>query len=434
MSEFKNWSGSVQFTPQKIETPKDEASVLSLIEQSAQSGTPMRVVGTGHSFTRLIETSGTLVSLDGLQGLIELDSENGSAHLWGGTKLWKMNQILFKHKRSPENLGDVDRQSIAGTVSTGTHGTGATLGSVSTQLEELTLATVTSAGSGSLITCSQSENSEYFKAAQVSLGSLGIITRVKLKTLPKYKLKLIQKKELLEDVLRNLPDRVNQNRHFEFFTFPYSKYVQSKYMNLTEEPIQKSGIMDFLNEMVLENGAFKVLSSISKRIPGTTEIVSKICGAAVSDVNKVRFANHIYSSPRLVKFQEMEFSVPKDSMAEVVRELSVMIEKKKIRVHFPLECRFVRGDDIWLSPAYGRDSAYIAVHMYRGMPYQEYFEAAQSIFRNHQGRPHWGKMHSLGARELRDCYPMWDRFQEVRKQLDPKGLFMNDATKKLFLD
>ena len=428
MKRYKNWSSSLKFNPQSIETPKDEAALQKLVRDCASKQTPIRVVGSGHSFTRLIETPGILISLDNLQGLIGLDSESGFAHLWGGTKLWNLNELLFEKKRSLENLGDIDRQSIAGTISTGTHGTGVTLGSVSTQLREITLVTA----SGDLLTCSPSDHPDVFKAAQVSLGSLGIITRLKMMTLPAYKLEFIQKHELRDEFLKKLPELIQQNRHLEFYSFPYSKYVQTKYTNFTDKPDEKRGFKDYFNDMLMENILFKILSEISKWIPGTTKAVSQLCGAAVSGAHKIHWAHQIYPMPRLVKFQEMEFSIPRDSMRDAVLEIAEMIEKKKMRVHFPIECRYVKADDLWLSPAYGRDSAYIAVHAYQGMEYREYFEAVQSIFKNHQGRPHWGKMHFLTAKELRPLYPMWDRFQEVRNQLDPKGLFMNDALKKLF--
>ena len=194
MTQFRNWSGAVEFSPQRVATPSSESELQSLVAECAKSKLPIRVIGSGHSFTRLIETPGVLVSLDNMQGLRGVD-ERGVADLWAGTKLWKMNQILFENKRAPENLGDVDRQSVAGVISTSTHGTGITLGSVSTQVREMTLVTA----SGELLTCSPESNPDIFKAAQVSLGALGIISRVKLMTLPTYKLKLVTKKEILED-------------------------------------------------------------------------------------------------------------------------------------------------------------------------------------------------------------------------------------------
>jgi hypothetical protein len=261
-----------------------------------------------------------------------------------------------------------------------------------------------------------------------------VITQAKLKTLPAYCLNLVAKRDSLSYCLDNLPELARNNRHFEFFYFPYTQYAQAKYANITTLPPQKKEIGTWVNDMVLENFVFKILSEISRWVPFMTVPVAKICGGAISTVNKTHWSHQIFSTPRLVKFQEMEFSVDATRMADAIRELSEMIEKKKIRVHFPIECRTVKADDVWLSPAYGRNSGYIAIHMYQGMEYREYFEAAQAIFLNHGGRPHWGKMHFLGARELSKLYPKWDDFQAVRQKLDPSGLFMNDFLKKIFLE
>jgi FAD-linked oxidoreductase len=428
MKTVSNWSGSVKFKPAQIAKPVSEAEIQRLVEECGHQGRVLRTVGSGHSFSSLIETNGCLLSLDRLQGLVSLDPASGVAELFGGTKLWAMNDLLFEKGRCLENLGDINRQSIAGTVSTGTHGTGAKFGSVSTQLEEITLVTA----DGSLRTIGA--DSELFKAAQVSLGAFGVITRVKLRTLPAYKLKLIQEKDTLDHCLANLSQSREQNRHFEFFYFPYTRSVQSKYVNETLEQVIPKSVGTVFNDLVMENLAFKILSEISRWVPGSTRAIARLCGAAVSGAKKIDWAHRVFSMPRLVKFQEMEFSVPRDSMADVLTELSQMIEKKKIRVHFPIECRYVKGDDIWLSPAHGRDSAYLAIHSYKGMEYREYFEAAQSIFRNHQGRPHWGKMHFLKARDLKPLYPKFENFLEVREKLDPRGTFLNQTLKNLFYD
>ncbi len=425
MKPFRNWSGSVRFTPESIAKPTSEAELCQLILEKANTGKPIRVVGTGHSFTPLIKTEGCLISLDGLQGFVDGGTHN---EVWGGTKLWKLGEILYSRNLALENLGDIDQQSIAGTVSTGTHGTGKTLGSVSTQILELTLVL----SDGTLLTCSNEREPEIFKAAQVALGSLGVISRLKLKTLPAYRLKLEHKRETLAECLSLLESRGAENRHFEFYSFPYSEVVQTKLANFTEEPADEFSLGHTLNALVMENGAFKVLSEISRWVPGTTRSVARLCGAGISSSKKIGWAHRVFATPRFVKFQEMEYNVPAEKLAGVLTEIREMIVKKKIRVHFPIECRYVKGDDIWLSPAFGRDSAYLAIHSYLGMPHAEYFDAAESIFRNHGGRPHWGKMHSLKAKDLRPLYPRWDDFQNIRRRLDPRGRFLTDTMKALF--
>jgi FAD-linked oxidoreductase len=424
-----NWSGSVQFKPKKILYPRDEGDLREMIINSAADGHQIRVVGTGHSFMPLIETRDVLISLDQMQGISHFDEASGDATLLAGTKLWKMNELLFEKNRCLENLGDINRQSIAGTISTGTHGTGKRFGTIATQVKELTLITA----NGSPHRCSETENPELFKAAQVSLGALGVISKVKLRTLPAYKLHFVQKKVHLDDLLRNLDQTAEKHRHFEFFGFPNSKWVAAKYVDETQAPLSTNKLSTMIDAILMENILFKILSEISRWIPGMTKPIAQLCASATSGASRVNWAHEVFSTPRWVKFQEMEYNVPATAMKDVLTELMQMIERKNIRVHFPIECRYVKGDDIWMSPAYGRDSAYLAIHQYKGMDYEDYFKAAERIFLNHGGRPHWGKRHFLSAKELKPLYPKWDEFQRTREHLDPKGMFLSPALRRLFI-
>ncbi|MBS1964134.1 MAG: FAD-binding protein [Bdellovibrionales bacterium] len=423
--QIQNWSGAVRFEPAAYEVPETESALRAMVAEVNRGGGRIRVIGSGHSFSPLIRTEDRLVSLDGLQGIVET-RDDGQITAWAGTKLWKLNDLLHGLGRGLENLGDIDRQSIAGTVSTGTHGTGKAFGSVSTQLTGLRL--VTADGEARDLTAA---DGDLFRAAQVSLGALGILTQVRLRTVPAYKLKLVQRKESASACLSDLDRRARENRNFEFFTFPYTDVAQTKEVNVTEEN-PSSHFGQFLNDLVLENGVFKLLSEASRWIPGATPIVAKICGWGVGGATKRDWSHRIFRMPRLVRFQEMEYSVPAERMSDVVRELMAMIERDRVRVHFPIECRFVKGDDIFLSPAHGRDSAYIAVHSYKGMPHADYFRRAEAIFRNHGGRPHWGKMHTLTGKELGALYPKWEAFKEIRAKLDPKGVFLNDQLRSFF--
>ncbi len=430
MSTFSNWSGSVQFRPNQVAYPTSEAEVQALVRAVAQNGHGVRVVGTAHSFTPLIATDHCLISLDRMQGLVGVDAATGDATFWAGTKLWRMNELLHEQGRGLENLGDIDRQSLAGIVSTGTHGTGLQFGSVPNQVREITLVRA----DGSLMTLSEATHPGTFKSAVLSLGTFGVLTRIRLRTIPAYRLKFVQTIEKLDAGLATLEEKVHGNRNFEFYWFPYTDVLQCKYVNETKEPARPKTFGTILNEVVMENGAFKVLSSISKRVPGTTRSIAKICGWGVSATTKVDWSHRVFVTPRWVKFQEMEYSMPKDALASAVRDIARMVERERIRVHFPVECRYVKGDDLPLSPAHGRDSAYVAVHMYRGMPYKKYFGEVEAIFRGHGGRPHWGKMHTLGAAQLKPLYPKWDEFQKLRREFDPSGVFLSPAARRLFED
>jgi FAD/FMN-containing dehydrogenase len=268
----------------------------------------------------------------------------------------------------------------------------------------------------------------------VSLGALGVIAKVTLQALPSYKLKAVKGPARLDDLLAQLERHKAENRHFEFFWFPHTDRAQVKFLNVTDEAPTPPGAGKYLTDVVLENGAFWALSEACRLAPGFSKTAARLAGAAISQSSEVNWSHEVFATPRMVRFQEMEYNLPADRLVEVLQEVRACIEREGFCVNFPLEVRFGKGDDIWLSPAYGRDSAYVAVHMYRGMAYRAYFDALEAIFKRHGGRPHWGKMHTRTARELKDLYPRWEDFQAVRRELDPKGVFLNEHLRTLLIE
>ncbi len=420
--KWQNWSGSVESTPAAIKYPTTQDEIIQIVKDCQAKKLKIRVVGSGHSFTPLVQTNGVLVSLDFYSGIEHIDVEKKQATVLAGTKIKELGELLYQQGLAQPNLGDIDVQSIAGAISTGTHGSGATLGSISTQVCGLTIINA----AGEVIECSANSEPELFRAAQVSLGALGIISKVKLQLVPAFKLYFEWKRLKLSEVLFSIEKHITENRNFEFFWFPYSDYVQAKFMNITDQPAKPKSFTRRFNEIVLENGAFWLLSEFCRIFPKRSAGVSKLAANLISGGSDVNYGHKIFATPRLVKFQEMEYSLPRQYFAKALVELDAEIRRKKFRVHFPIECRFVRGDDIYLSPANERDSAYIAVHMYRGMEYKPYFEAMEAIFLRYGGRPHWGKHHSRTAADFAELYPHWQDFQTARERLDPDGLFLND--------
>ncbi|MCS1350826.1 D-arabinono-1,4-lactone oxidase [Mechercharimyces sp. CAU 1602] len=426
--KWKNWSGDVECEPAQLSTPQSIEEIQALLKKCESEGRQVRVVGSGHSFSPLVQTNDMMISLDGLQGIIHHDVERAEAEVWAGTKLYTLGEELAARGFAQENLGDINAQSIAGAVSTGTHGTGVQFGSLSTQVKTVTLLTAT----GEEKTFSTTENASLLPAAQLSLGSLGVITKLTLALLPKYCLRYQSERVLLQDCLARL-DEYNQNhRHFEFYWFPYTKWVQIKTMDQTDEAPTGTTLWNQFNKTVVENGLFWLVSECSRLFPRTSRSVSKLSARGVPVLHEVNESHRLFASPRLVRFHEMEYSIPANRLPEVMEEIEVCVEKHRFAVHFPLECRYVKADNIWLSPAYGRDSAFIAVHMYKGMPYKEYFAALEEIFLRHEGRPHWGKMHTQSAEELKNRYPKWEEFMRVREELDPAGLFLNPYLRRVF--
>jgi FAD-linked oxidoreductase len=425
---WENWSGSVRGKPREIATPRSVDELASMIGAYGRAGRHVRAVGSGHSFTPLALTDDVLLSMEGLQGITAVYEANSTVTVLGGTPLKQLGDALLQRGLAQENLGDIDVQTITGAISTGTHGTGVRFGTLATQVAGLTLVTA----AGETLDLSPERDPDAFHAAQVSLGALGILAAVTLRVVPAKRLRYQTKRETLQSCLDHLEEYKRDNSHFEFFWLPYTKWTQAKFTNETDAKPTGANLWSEFNRIALENGLFWLLSESARIAPPFSSTVSKISAMGIAPTMAVDYSHRIYATPRAVRFQEMEYNVPAERFTEVLREIEVCINKNRFRVHFPVECRFVRGDDIWLSPAYGRDSAYIAVHMYKGMPYKEYFAALEEIFQRYEGRPHWGKMHTLTAATLAARYPRWEDFLCVRARLDPTGVFLNDYLRGLF--
>ena len=425
---MENWAGNVKWTPQEVLLPKSEEEIADIIKKAVSSGKTIRTVGSHHSFTPLLATNSVSLSLDEMQGLISKEPNN-RAIAWAGTKLKRLSELLAENGLSQENMGDINVQSVAGAISTGTHGTGITLGSVGTQVEEITFVN----GLGELITLNEENNYHEFKCAQLSLGSLGVITRMKMRCKEAYNLELDIRKEKLSDVLANLDAIVDENRHFEFYSIPNSQWSQTKRSNIvSQEAGHTSKFSAFINDIVLENWALQLLCSINKTIPSSSKTISNLIGSFISNEKKVQQSHKVFSTVRNVKFTEMEYNIPYESYQEVVKEMLKLINKNNYRISFPQEHRFVQADDIYLSPAHNRKSAYIASHVYKGMDNTRYFKDLEDLFVAHGGRPHWGKMNTKDASFFRNAYPKFDDFLQVRAKHDPNGIFLNDHLKKVF--
>jgi FAD-linked oxidoreductase len=427
---WRNWSGAVEAHPSGFLQPRSVDALKAALRDATARGGTVRVVGSGHSFPPLCATDETMVSLEDLHGIESVDAGAREAVVWAGTNLRELGRLLASHGLAMENLGDINKQSLGGALGTGTHGTGMGLGILSTQAAAMTLVTA----GGDEVTASESAAPELLQAARVSLGALGVVTRVRLRLLPAYRLKLTRRNLGLEECLAGLDAARAKHRHYEFFWFPHSDRVMTKAMDLTDEPPHGLGVGRWFNEMLVENALFGAVSQACRMRPRWCAPVSRLSAKLASEGVLAGQSHALFATPRLVRFQEMEYAVPVEKGPDCLRELSEYITREQLPVHFPVEYRFVRGDDVYLSPAHGGDRAFIAVHQYRGMPLEPYFSGAEAIFRNHGGRPHWGKLHTQAAATLKQLYPRWDDFQRVREQLDPQGRFLNPYLRRLFLE
>jgi FAD-linked oxidoreductase len=420
---WRNWAGTATATPVRWCRPGSEAEIATAVKEAAAAGLPVRALGSGHSFTSIAATAGVALDLSGWTGVIAADTKSGLVTARSGTTLRALNDELSAFGLALENLGDIDAQTLAGALSTGTHGTGARLGGLATQIEALELVLA----DGSLAACSASVRPELFAAARVGLGALGVITTVTLCCVPAFTLQADEGPMPLEAVLEQFDALAAANDHFEFYWFPYGRQALVKRNN--RRPADGAATLPrwrrFWEFEVMENAAFGTLCRLGRARPALIPALNRLSSASLSARSYADASHRVFVTPRRVRFTESEYAVPRESVGQVLAELRRAVPRLADPVMFPVEIRVAAADDIWLSTASGRDSAYIAIHQYAGLPYREWFDRFESIVADVQGRPHWGKMHTLAADRLRPLYPRFDDFRRVRAEVDPDGRFGN---------
>jgi FAD-linked oxidoreductase len=424
---WRNWGGNFECRPAAIHAPTTIDQLRAIVLGAAAEGKRVRPVGSGYSYTRLAQTDEVMVSLDGWAGIERIDREQGIAVIRSGTTLRRIERELAEAGYAFENLGDINRQTLAGAVATGTHGTGIGLGNMSTQVDALEMVTA----DGRVVTITRSDG-DLFRAAAISLGALGIVTRIWLRVLPLYWLQIERRRETLAAIAGSLDTRVRANRNFEFFWFPASDLVYSKTMNLTGRgPDRGRSLGHWLNDLINENLALWAVCELNHRRPAwRAAVLNKAAGLVPQGAATCR-ADVAYATERLVVHQEMEYAVPADRAVTVLAHLDRLLRHFPTRTMFPIEVRFTRADDLLLSPSCGRDVAYIAVHTWWKEDHHEYFDAAEAVFLAAGGRPHWGKLHGLAADRIAALYPTAPAFERERRQLDPRGMFLNRYLERL---
>lgn len=404
--------------------PRDLTEISKAVTAAAETGRTVRPRGSGHSFTAVGAAHDVALDLSEWTGITAADVRSGLVTVRSGTTLRALNADLDRLGLAMPNLGDIDKQTISGAISTGTHGTGAALGGIATQVEALELVLA----DGSVVVCSASERPDLYAAARVGLGALGVITTVTLRTEPAFVLAAQERPEPLEQVLEALDANYADNDHFDFYWFPYGSKALTKRNNRMppgSTPAPLSPVRRFYEYQVMENAVFGAFCRLGRRIPRLVKPLNRLSASVLVDRSYSDVSHRVFTTERDVRFVESEYAMPRSALAEVLGELRRVVPALADPVIMPVEIRVAAADDIWLSTAYGRDTAYVAIHQFIGMPYREYFAAFESIVRAVGGRPHWGKMHTLDAAALRELYPRFDDFLAVRAEVDPAGRFTN---------
>ena len=426
---FRNWSGDLVSRPAVRLAPGTAEETAEAVARAAVRGLPVKAVGAGHSFNASAGTDGVQISTDRLDAVVSIDHERSRAVVGAGIRLSDLNRELAAAGLALPNLGDVDRQSAAGAAATGTHGTGARLAGLASAVVGMQIID----GSGELIRCDHQRRPDLLRVARVGVGALGIVTEMTLQCVPAFDLHAVETVEPLDRVLESFDEQAAANDHFDLYWMPGGRRCQVKRANRTSEPRRPPSRLAHLRDKVVgENLAFGALNTLGTRIPGAAAPVTRLIEAGLSDRDLIDDSHRVLVSPRWVRFHEMEYAIDRAALSEAFARVRALASGLARPVVFPLEVRVSAADDIPLSPAFGRDTAWIAAHVRRGRPYEAYFRDFEEIMDDYGGRPHWGKLHFQDRESLASRYPEWDSFVEARRELDPDGRFATPYTDRVF--
>jgi L-gulono-1,4-lactone dehydrogenase len=416
---WTNWARQQRCAPELVETPGSEEELARVIAGAAR----VKVAGCGHSFTDIACTDGVMVDMSRMRRVLSVDGNDVTVE--AGITLHDLGEELRARGLAMENQGDVDPQTLAGAISTATHGTGGGFGNLSSQVVGVRLLD----GTGELRDIREGDE---LRAARVGLGALGAIAAVTLRCVPAFTIHRIDEPRPLDDVLPRLDELVDSRDHWEAFVMPYTRKALTLSSERSERRPEPPGrTAAFLHDVVLENAVLGLFCRTGRAFPRLIPSLNRGLAGLMGRSEHVDASNRVYANKRLVRFTEMEYALPRERAAEALERVLALIERRRLPIGFPIELRVVRPDDALLSTAYERPTAYIAVHQYVGMEFETYFRAVEAIMDEYEGRPHWGKRHYQSAATLRPRYPEWDRFAEIRERLDPERRFENDYLRRV---
>lgn len=420
---WRNWAGDQACVPERFHRPASRDELRRIVAQEARTGRRVKVTGSGHSFTSAAMTGGAMIDIARLDRVLDVDRDAGLVRVEAGIVLGDLNEELQRAGLALPNLGDIDRQTLAGATQTGTHGTGARFNNISHQIEALELVTA----SGDVV---EVDGGEELLAARIGIGALGAVSAVTLRCVPAFRLHRKDALVALEDVLDRFDELVDAHDHYEFFVFPGSDMALTVTRDATDAPLApRSRIEEYVSEELVGNVLGNALLKLVRLRPSLADHLSSLATRLLSEGEYVDHSHRIFVSPRKVRWTEMEYAIPRGHAVEAIgRVLDVAAATETA---MPVEVRVVAGDPALLSPTHERDSAYIAVHQYQGMAWEAYFREVEAICGEYDGRPHWGKRHDLDAETLRERYPRFDGFLAVRDRLDPERVFANAYTDRV---
>ena len=425
MTSWSNWAGNQRADGVTVIEPRDTGEIAAAIRGAAERGQRVKPIGAGHSFTAIGKPTGVQLVLDNMTGLRSVDRETGIVTVEAGTRLHRLNELLAGEGLAMTNLGDIEVQSISGAVSTGTHGTGSRYGGIATQILGLEMVLA----DGSVVTCSPDERPELWSAARVGLGALGVITAITLQTVPLFAIKAEEGPMSLDELLSRFDELTEEYDHFEAYWFPHTDSALTK--RNTRQPLHQglepmSAWKEWLDDEFLSNTVFGWTIALGKRRSSLIRPLNRMASKALGTRVFTDLSYKVFTSPRRVRFCEMELAIPRAKAVEAIQDVVKAVESSGMDISFPVELRVAAADDVPLSTASERESAYLAFHLPAGVDYNDYFGLVADALEVYEPRPHWGKLHEMDEAVLSRRYARFGEFVALRDSLDPGGVFTND--------
>jgi L-gulono-1,4-lactone dehydrogenase len=416
---WTNWARDQRCAPERIERPAGEDELAAVVAAAER----VKVVGAGHSFTDIACTDGVMVDLTRMNRVLAVEGHDVTVE--AGITIRDLAPALAARGLALENQGDVDPQTVAGAISTATHGTGGRFGNLSSRVVGMQVVTA----SGSVVELREGDD---LLAGRASLGALGAVVSITLRCVPAFRIHRVDEPRPLDDVLARFDGLVDGNDHFELFMFPHTRTALTLTSERTDRAARPAGpLKAFVRDVLFENAALELACRAGRLVPGAIPTINRLVTGALSRAEHLDESYTVYANRRSVRFTEMEYAIPREHVSEALERVLALIERRRLPVGFPIEVRTAAPDDALLSTAQGRATGYIAVHQYRGMEFESYFRGVEAIMDEYGGRPHWGKRHYQTAPTLRPRYPGWDRFVAVRDRLDPERKFENEYLRRV---
>ncbi|MBK7720809.1 MAG: FAD-binding protein [Austwickia sp.] len=434
MSESTNWVANQSWEPGRVARPSTAEEVAALLREAGEAGSTAKAAGSRYSLTGSAATDGVQIVLELLSGVVEVDLSKHLVRARGGTKISNLNKALHAHGMALENLGDMDQQTLAGATATGTHGSGAGFGGLATMVRSLEIALP----DGSLVECSAEHEPDLFDAARVSLGALGVVTELTLEVLPSFRLHVVEEPRTLTEALVRLGDDVADTDHYELQWYPHTDRVMTKYSTRLapddprDEP--RPGWRRLVDKRIVEHVVLEGVNRACSMVPVITPAAKAVTAQRLSRREYTAFSHEVFVHGHRPRFIETEYAVPAPVVKDVLLELKAWTDDAGSTITHPVKVRFSAPDDLWMSPSYQRQSAWISVQQYHRMDHVDYFAAFEDIVAAHDGRPHWGKLHRLGAKSLARLYPRYEDFLAMRERVDPKRVMSNQYLRRVLGD